>query len=555
MPPSLIETWGRGIEMIKVLVAKFHPLDNGSIQSIMSSLHNLQLPDSDDLSKYKDKLENFNMQLAWVGQGMPGSYLIHLAQNQLKTSRYAKDIVALEISNTASGTSFHLLHDFFMGLECLDRLHGLPNQKPYKKPSTTIGMVASVQESQAISETPLVLHSDPCIGAINLDEAHVKILRSIFKCPQCRTNNHTFPSCPIQKNWVIRKKVRPDSTPDSQPSGAVLSATTNNTDFLMEGNVSSSSHILETIQETVVENNFDSQVEFDLLQDDDDNQDNKDSVDVYPYSDFKVPLGLVKSVLSSTLDLSKLTSNQSEFNVIIDSGCTRHMFPDRDTFLTYKPCSHSFVILADKSKTACLGIGTITIMLGGKEILLHNVLHVPNLQSSLLSVRCFGRFKGCSFLSDNSGCFLTFPTFFLPVDDSSDCIIKGTLVKTPSSPIFDSRLVGTVSAVSDNTRHRSLRRPVITPRQKRLTSSDNTIDNTLSPHSISSQSTNNMPSSLTTILEATDSQQLPNIDELNSSDTSSPSTSPLSSKQIQEILQNVTEHLEMHGCITSTKNI
>jgi len=220
---------------------------------------------------------------------------------------------------------------------------------------------------------------------------------------------------------------------------------------------------LETIQETVVEDDFESQVEFDLLQDDDDNQDNQDSVDVYPYSDFKVHLGSVKSVVSSTLDLSKLTSNQSEFNVIIDSGYTRHMCPDRDTFLTYKPCSHSFVILADKSKTACLGIGTVTIMLGGKDIVLHDVLHVPNPRSTLLSVRCFRCFKGCSFLSDNSGCFLTFPTFFLPVDDSSDCIIKGNLVKTPSSPIFDSRLVGMVSAVSDNTRHRSLCRPVITP--------------------------------------------------------------------------------------------
>jgi len=47
----------------------------------MSSLHNLQLPESEDLSKYKDKLENLNMQFSGVGQGMPESYLIHLAQN------------------------------------------------------------------------------------------------------------------------------------------------------------------------------------------------------------------------------------------------------------------------------------------------------------------------------------------------------------------------------------------------------------------------------------------------------------------------------------------
>jgi len=47
-------------------------------------MQNLQLPDSEDLISYRDKLENLNMQLSWVGQGMPEPYLIHLAQTQLK---------------------------------------------------------------------------------------------------------------------------------------------------------------------------------------------------------------------------------------------------------------------------------------------------------------------------------------------------------------------------------------------------------------------------------------------------------------------------------------
>jgi len=102
---------GRGIEMIKALMDKYNPLDNGAIQSIMATMQNLQLHDSDDLSKYKDKLDNLNLQLSWVGQGMLESYLIHLAQSQLKTSRYGKDIEALQISNTASGTSFNSLHE------------------------------------------------------------------------------------------------------------------------------------------------------------------------------------------------------------------------------------------------------------------------------------------------------------------------------------------------------------------------------------------------------------------------------------------------------------
>jgi len=218
------------------------------------------------------------------------------------------------------------------------------------------------------------------------------------------------------------------------------------------------------------------------------------------------------------------------------------MFPFRDTFLTYKPCSQSFVVLADKSKTVCLGIRTITIMLGGKEIVLHDLLHVPNLCSPLLSVHCFRQLKGCSFLSDNSGCFFTFPTFFLTVDDSSDCII-GNLVKTPSSPIFDSRLVGTVSAVSDNTRHRSLRRPVTTSNIQKLKPLDIPTLNAPPPPATSTLSPNNKLSSLSTILENNDFQYLPDDNESIPPSTSSPSTSPLSSKQIQEILQNVTKQL------------
>jgi hypothetical protein len=81
---------GRGIEMIQALVSKFHPLDDGAIQQIISSMQNLELLDSEDLNTYKDKLENFNLQLSWVGQEMSPSFLVFLAQSQLGKSRYAQ---------------------------------------------------------------------------------------------------------------------------------------------------------------------------------------------------------------------------------------------------------------------------------------------------------------------------------------------------------------------------------------------------------------------------------------------------------------------------------
>jgi hypothetical protein len=60
-------------------------------------------------------MENLNLQLSWEGQGMPEPYLIRLAQHQLKKKRCGKDIEALQISNTASGTLFQSLQEFFSG--------------------------------------------------------------------------------------------------------------------------------------------------------------------------------------------------------------------------------------------------------------------------------------------------------------------------------------------------------------------------------------------------------------------------------------------------------
>jgi len=77
---------GRGIEMIKALVDKFHPMDERAIQTIISSMQSLTLVDTEDLSVYQDKLENYNLQLSWVGQEMSPSFLVYLAQSQLSKS-------------------------------------------------------------------------------------------------------------------------------------------------------------------------------------------------------------------------------------------------------------------------------------------------------------------------------------------------------------------------------------------------------------------------------------------------------------------------------------
>jgi hypothetical protein len=137
------------------------------------------------------------------------------------------------------------------------------------------------------------------------------------------------------------------------------------------------------------------------------------SDEVSPYDVFKHPMGSVHSVFSSHSSTTPTPpTNNFNFNLIVDSGCTRHMFPHKELFISYKETPNSFVILADKSKVSCLGSRTVRLSLQNKSIILHDVLHVPKLRSPLLSVRCFCRLAGCSFIADNIGSYLTFPNFY-----------------------------------------------------------------------------------------------------------------------------------------------
>jgi hypothetical protein len=73
-----------------------------------------------------------------------------------------------------------------------------------------------------------------------------------------------------------------------------------------------------------------------------------------------------------------------------------------------------------------LGVGTKFWRIGGQKGYIvgrRQVLHVPALKAPLLSVRQHRRHQGCSFIADNEGCYLTFPTFSIKVDDSVDCLI------------------------------------------------------------------------------------------------------------------------------------
>jgi hypothetical protein len=264
--------------------------------------------------------------------------------------------------------------------------------------------------------------------------------------------------------------------------------------------------------------------------------------DVSPYDAFKYPLGSVCSVLSSqTTNTSLNPGHYNHFNLIVNSGCTKHMFPYKELFISYKDTPSSFVILADKSKVSCSGVGTVCLLLRNKSIILHDVLHVPKLRSPLLSVRCFRRLAGCSFVADNSGSFLTFPTFILPVDNSSDCTIPGH--SCPHFNVdFDSRNTGSATAVSDNTRFKHNRRPILssTTSQKHPVGSDFPTPNTTPLKSTPSDSSTDISSTVP------DCESSPLESTLQHLDT----TSTLSPTQIKEITTTIVNHLQKHGRVT-----
>jgi hypothetical protein len=234
------------------------------------------------------------------------------------------------------------------------------------------------------------------------------------------------------------------------------------------------------------------------------------------------------------------------------------MVPFHSIFITSKATLNSYVILVDKSKVACLGSGTVQFSLQEESIILHDVLHVPKLRSPLLSNQCFWHLNGCSFIADNKGSFLTLPHFVLAVNDSSNCTISGCS-GVHRTVDFDSCLVGTAVAVSDNTHFRQTRWPPTVSLPVSRTKVATTIS--LAPaHGIVPSTTDLPPTpslDLHPSIEDDNHPHLPSpqapfdpmksvMEELNiPSGASTPTDS--SPTQIQETATAIVNHLKKHG--------
>ncbi|MCS5023643.1 CCHC-type zinc finger protein, partial [Staphylococcus aureus] len=73
----------------------------------------------------------------------------------------------------------------------------------------------------------------------------------------------------------------------------------------------------------------------------------------------------------------------------VDSGATDHVAKDRDTFVEYRriPAGARWIYMGNNSRVEVKGIGTCKLNLrGGRTLLLHDVLHAPEVRRNLVSV-------------------------------------------------------------------------------------------------------------------------------------------------------------------------
>ena len=71
---------------------------------------------------------------------------------------------------------------------------------------------------------------------------------------------------------------------------------------------------------------------------------------------------------------------------IIDSGGSQHISAQRERFGNYTTITPIRIQIGDGSEIQAIGKGDITLQTSMTDITLHDVLHVPEIRSNLLSV-------------------------------------------------------------------------------------------------------------------------------------------------------------------------
>ena len=90
--------------------------------------------------------------------------------------------------------------------------------------------------------------------------------------------------------------------------------------------------------------------------------------------------------------------------LLLNSGCTTHILPERSDFLMLKPISNCVVKGVNGSSISAIGIGFIKLVVEkGSHLTLENVLFIPSSTVHLLSIAC---------ITDSTNCNITFSQSF-----------------------------------------------------------------------------------------------------------------------------------------------
>lgn len=132
--------------------------------------------------------------------------------------------------------------------------------------------------------------------------------------------------------------------------------------------------------------------------------------------------------------ISKVHPASSTSTIIIDSGCTRTMDPDKSKFEYITPIRDAqgrkyLVEQSDGSHITVEGIGPKVEKIQGKTIRVMS-LYVPHLSCALFSILQHMQYKGCYFHAEAEKSYLAFPTFILNIQTKPEMQITATSVKT-----------------------------------------------------------------------------------------------------------------------------
>ena len=95
-------------------------------------------------------------------------------------------------------------------------------------------------------------------------------------------------------------------------------------------------------------------------------------------------------------------SNEFRNAWILDSGATDHMTHNPNQFKTYLPCpSNRKIVFANGTTTTMTSIGDVQVT---SNLVLKNVLHVPQLSTNLVSIQNLTQDLSCRVISDASFC-------------------------------------------------------------------------------------------------------------------------------------------------------